>query len=228
MSSSGPPELKRFAVVLRVCLFGILLVGVAVMTGVLYLGVYHGFSLQAIEETILSWGAWGVLASIGLMILHSFVPFPAEFLAIANGMLFGPFWGTVITWIGAMLGAVLAFGVARVLGRPFVETMVARKNWHILDKWTATRGWQVLLLSRFIPVIAFNLINYAAGLTRISWWTFVWATGIGILPLTTLMVVMGDYMEDLAWEMWILLGAGGLILWFVFRRKFQLLRGLKS
>ena len=228
MSSSGPPELKRFAVVLRVCLFGILLVGVAVMTGALYLGVYHGFSLQAIEETILSWGAWGVLASIGLMILHSFVPFPAEFLAIANGMFFGPFWGTVITWIGAMLGAVLAFGVARVLGRPFVETMVARKNWHILDKWTATRGWQVLLLSRFIPVIAFNLINYAAGLTRISWWTFVWATGIGILPLTTLMVVMGDYMEALAWEMWILLGAGGLILWFVFRRKFQLLRGLKS
>ena len=71
MSSSGPPELKRFAVVLRVCLFGILLVGVAVMTGALYLGAYHGFSLQAIEETILSWGAWGVLASIGLMILHS-------------------------------------------------------------------------------------------------------------------------------------------------------------
>lgn len=228
MSSSGPPELKRFAVVLRVCLFGILLVGVAVMTGALYLGVYHGFSLQAIKETILSWGAWGVLASIGLMILHSFVPFPAEFLAIANGMFFGPFWGTVITWIGAMLGAVLAFGVARVLGRPFVETMVARKNWHILDEWTATSGWQVLLLSRFIPVIAFNLINYAAGLTRISWWTFVWATGIGILPLTTLMVVMGDYMEAMAWEMWILLGAGGLILWFVFRRKFQLLRGLKS
>ena len=228
MSSSGPPELKRFAVVLRVCLFGILLVGVAVMTGALYLGVYHGFSLQAIKETILSWGAWGVLASIGLMILHSFVPFPAEFLAIANGMFFGPFWGTVITWIGAMLGAVLAFGVARVLGRPFVETMVARKNWHILDEWTATSGWQVLLLSRFIPVIAFNLINYAAGLTRISWWTFVWATGIGILPLTTLMVVMGDYMEAMAWEMCILLGAGGLLLWFVFRRKFQLLRGLKS
>ena len=150
MSSSGPPELKRFAVVLRVCLFGILLVGVAVMTGALYLGVYHGFSLQAIKETILSWGAWGVLASIGLMILHSFVPFPAEFLAIANGMFFGPFWGTVITWIGAMLGAVLAFGVARVLGRPFVETMVARKNWHILDEWTATSGWQVLLLSRFM------------------------------------------------------------------------------
>ena len=40
-----------------------------------------------------------------LMVLHSFVPFPAEFVAMANGMLYGPIWGTVITWSGAMLGA---------------------------------------------------------------------------------------------------------------------------
>jgi len=39
-------------------------------------------------------------------------------------------------------------------------------------------------------VISFNLINYAAGLTTISWWTFTWATALGILPLTCLMVLM--------------------------------------
>ncbi len=158
---------------------------------------------------------------MGLMILHSFVPFPAEFLAIANGMVYGPIWGTVVTWSGAMMGAFLAFGLAKALGRPFVEAMVAKKNWYVLDEWAAARGGRLVLISRFIPVIAFNLINYAAGLTRISWWTFAWATGIGILPLTTLMVVMGDRIETLAWEMWLLLGAGALILWFVFRHKFQ-------
>ena len=42
------------------------------------------------------------------MVLHSFIPFPAEFLAIANGMVFGPVLGTVITWSGAMAGALLA------------------------------------------------------------------------------------------------------------------------
>ncbi|MEE8392980.1 MAG: redoxin family protein, partial [Rhodospirillales bacterium] len=45
-------------------------------------------------------GAWGVGASIGIMVLHSFVPFPAELVAFANGMIYGPFWGTVITWTG--------------------------------------------------------------------------------------------------------------------------------
>ena len=39
----------------------------------------------------------------------------------------------------------------------------------ILGLWIAAGWplWQVVLVARFIPVIAFNLINYAAGLTRI-------------------------------------------------------------
>ena len=201
-------------------LLGLVLLVVALITGALYLGVPDSFSVQAFEETIQGWGAWGVLGSMGLMILHSFVPFPAEFLAIANGMVYGSIWGTVVTWIGAMMGAFLAFGLARALGRPFVDIMVAKKNWYVLDEWAAARGGRLVLISRFIPVIAFNLINYAAGLTRISWWTFAWATGIGILPLTTLMVVMGDRIETLAWEVWLLVGVGALVLWFVFRHKF--------
>ena len=51
-----------------------------------------------------------------------------------------------------------------------------------------------LLIGRLIPLIAFNLINYAAALTEISWWTFLWATGTGILPLTILLNVVGDQM----------------------------------
>jgi uncharacterized membrane protein YdjX (TVP38/TMEM64 family) len=62
-------------------------------------------SVEAVEQEIRSWGMWGIAASILLMVLHSFVPFPAEFVAMANGMLYGPVWGTLITWTGAMLGA---------------------------------------------------------------------------------------------------------------------------
>ncbi|MCL4802120.1 MAG: VTT domain-containing protein, partial [Burkholderiales bacterium] len=72
----------------------------------------------SLAETIRSWGRWGVAASIGLMIAHSFVPFPAEVVALANGMVYGAFWGTVVTWIGAMLGASAAFAVGRARGRP--------------------------------------------------------------------------------------------------------------
>jgi uncharacterized membrane protein YdjX (TVP38/TMEM64 family) len=139
-------------------------------------------SVRAFEDVILSWGHWGVLASIGLMVLHSFVPFPAELVALANGMLYGPFWGTAITWVGAMLGAFLAFGLARAFGRPFVETVVARRDWRTLDDWAGQHAAQMVFLARFVPIISFNLINYAAGLTKISWWTFGWTTGVVLRP----------------------------------------------
>jgi uncharacterized membrane protein YdjX (TVP38/TMEM64 family) len=193
-----------------------------------------GFELSAsaVEELILSWGIWGVAGSILLMVLHSFVPFPAEMVAIANGMLYGPIWGTVITWTGAMLGAYLAFGLARWLGRPFVRSVVAERHHEAIDRWAVRQGAGALLLSRFVPVISFNLINYAAGLTAISWWSFTWATGIGILPLTFLMVVMGDRLwsgEAGAW-LWLLAAAlaAGLLWWALVARHRRVTRRVAS
>lgn len=211
----------RLAPIPRWMLVVVTVVAVALMATGLAATWEGDLSVQTIEETILAWGSWGVIASIALMVLHSFVPFPAEFVAFANGMVYGPLWGTVITWTGAMLGAFAAFGLARAFGRPFVAHMVARKNWQVLDEWTARRGGDMVLVSRFIPVISFNLINYAAGLTRISWWTFAWATGVGILPLTTVMVVMGHRIESLSLEAWLALGIGALALWWLVRRQLR-------
>lgn len=172
-------------------------------------------SLSGCMEFIRSAGHWGVAASIGLMVLHSFVPFPAELVAIANGMIFGPVWGTVFTWVGAMLGAFLAFGLSRLFGRPFVRKALSTESVEKVDHWLAIYGPGALFFSRFIPIIAFNLINYAAGLTRISWWTFAWMTGLGILPLTTLMVMMGDQIDKLPWKMWLVLLSAGLLMWWL-------------
>jgi uncharacterized membrane protein YdjX (TVP38/TMEM64 family) len=55
----------------------------------------------------------------------------------------------------------------------------------------------------------------------LSWWQFLWTTGVGILPLTILMVVMGDNIESLGWESWLLLFVGGLGLWFLVRPKLK-------
>ena len=196
---------------------GLALAAVAALTAAA-LGSDLGFAPLAIEDAIRAWGAWSVGASIALMVLHSFIPFPAEFLAIANGMVFGPWWGTVITWFGAMLGAAMAFALSRWLGRPFIAKVIAQRNWQTLDRWAAEDGVYVVLVSRFIPLIAFNLINYAAGLSRISWWTFLWTTGVGILPLTVLMVAMGHSIDTFGWGSWGLLLIGAVIVWALLRR----------
>ncbi|MFQ6022254.1 MAG: TVP38/TMEM64 family protein [Acidiferrobacterales bacterium] len=228
MVSTKPSKYLLIALVVgaifTAVVLGVVLVG-GLTEGTDWYRWWPHISMADIKRFVKSSGHWGVGASISLMVLHSFVPFPAELVAIANGMIYGPIWGTVITWIGAMLGAFLAFGLSRKIGRPFVRRMLTNKRVRKVDDWLARYGAGALLFSRFIPVIAFNLINYAAGLTKISWWTFGWMTGVGILPLTTLMVVMGDQIETLSWQVWLLLLAAGLVLWLITHRLVQRSRG---
>ena len=116
-----------------------------------------------LPDTIREWGWMGAAAIIGLMIVHCFIPFPAEFVALAAGSIYGPVLGTTLTWTGAMIGASISFGLTRFLGQPFVEWVLPEKQKKQLDLWTEDQGAFTLLVSRFIPLIAFNLINYAAG-----------------------------------------------------------------
>jgi uncharacterized membrane protein YdjX (TVP38/TMEM64 family) len=178
-------------------------------------------SVDAAVLRIRDWGAWGVAGSIGLMIAHSFLPFPAEIIACANGIVYGAFWGAVITWVGAMLGASSAFALVRWLGRPFVERMVPLRDWERMSLWSRERGGAMLLAARLMPLIAFNLINYVAALTGISWWTFLWATALGILPLTVLLSILGDRMLTMPMWAWVLLGALALASWVVLHRRWR-------
>ena len=70
------------------------------------------------EAMIEAAGPWAPLIAIGAMIVVSFLPLPAETVAIANGMVFGRAEGFVLTWIGAMIAAMLAFVLARSVLRP--------------------------------------------------------------------------------------------------------------
>ena len=203
----------------------LLLLLIAIITAVILTGNMASWVewLQSTPQAIREMGWMGQLAIIGLMILHCFVPFPAEFVAVTAGSIYGPILGTVLTWSGAMIGALISFGLTRLLGQPFISWVLPEKQKNLLDQWTHDQGAITLLVSRFIPVIAFNLINVAAGLTRISWWTFIWTTGIGILPLTALMVYMGSQMKELSWPMLLLVSAACIalmaILHWVMRRK---------
>lgn len=189
----------------------------AVLVAVVGLGTLLAFSeigtsldVQTLTARIRGFGAWGDAAVVGLMVLHCFVPFPAEILAICAGAVYGPIRGTVLVWIGAMIGASLSFALSRWLGRSFVDALLGPKGQAQLADWTASQGASTLLICRFIPIIAFNMVNYGAGLTRVSWVTFLWTTGIGILPLTALMVWMGAKMVDLTWPWLLAVSAAGI------------------
>jgi uncharacterized membrane protein YdjX (TVP38/TMEM64 family) len=214
---AAPPDRVRQAAWRKIAGFCVLL---GVLVGGTFLVILAGqrvgtVSGEAVAAYVKSWGIWGHFGLVGLMVVHSFVPFPAELVAIAAGMCFGAVWGTILTWIGAMVGALLAFGLSRKLGRPFVADLLAPKQMARIDNWSSATGISALIVVRLIPVIAFNLVNYAAGITRVSWWRFTWTTALGILPMTVLMAVLGEQMREPTLSDWLMLLAAGVLILLV-------------
>jgi len=170
------------------------------------------FSAEGLRALMEQAGLWAPLASVGLMAAHSFLPFPAEIIAVANGIVFGPWIGVAVTWVGAMLGATLSYEVARGLGPAARARFVPSRYRTRLDAFSINIGIAPLLVSRMLPIVSFNLINYAAGLAGVPRWTFLWTTGLGILPLTILSVVLGSQALELPVYAWIIAIAALLVL----------------
>lgn len=140
-------------------------------------------SIEQMKEKVNALGVWGPIVMIVLMVVHSVTFIPSEVIMIANFVLFGPFLGLIYTWIGSMLGAYLSFYLARIFGRVIVEKFVSDRLLHRFDQFVNRHGARGLLGLRLIPLISFNALNYAAGFTNLSLWTFTWTTGLGILPI---------------------------------------------
>ena len=125
------------------------------------------------------------------------LPIPAEAPAMANGMLFGPVVGSLITWIGAMAGAWISYEVARAWGRAAAERMVSKAGLDRVDQLVEGAGWWGLLLLRFIPVVAFTALNWGSGMCLIPRWRFLWTTAIGIAPGAIIFTSSGAGLEAL-------------------------------
>src|SRR5215472_521634 len=106
---------------------------------------------------------------------------PGSILTLAGGALFGPVWGTLWNLIGATLGATAAFLLARTAARGWVARHVGGRLRRLVEGVTA-EGWRFVALMRLVPLVPFNLLNYALGLTGISLPAYVLTSAICMLP----------------------------------------------
>ena len=136
---------------------------------------------------------FGALAPIIYIILFTFVPltlFPDAILAIAAGLVFGIVPGFLYTMVGALSGGSLAFFISRKLGK---EWMAKKLGTHgNLQNKIETHGFWIILFMRFIPLIPFDVISYAAGASGVKYREFFWATLLGIVPGVVILVSIGD------------------------------------
>ncbi|HZY66581.1 MAG: VTT domain-containing protein [Actinomycetota bacterium] len=149
-----------------------------------------------IRAAIQSYGPLAPLASVALILLHMVIPFPAELMALANGLAFGFWGGLAVSWSGFMLSALVMYGAGSLWGRPLLVRVVPRRQRERLDGWLAREGVFPLLAVRLVPLVPFNTVCLAAGVIRAPFWTYAWTTGVGILPLGILLTLFGSRLGE--------------------------------
>ncbi len=160
------------------------------------------FNLQALLQNALLWvkglGTTGVIAFILLYNLATVLFIPGSLLTLGGGALYGLLWGSVYVIIAATLGATVAFLIGRYLARGWVTRQIQNHpKFQVIDCAVAKAGFKIVLLTRLSPVFPFNLLNYAFGVTCISFKNYMLGS-LGMIPSTVLYVYLGALAGDIA------------------------------
>jgi uncharacterized membrane protein YdjX (TVP38/TMEM64 family) len=163
-------------------MFPRLLLGLAILAGGLWLALNRDqLDPAVVEGAIRNLGIWGPVAHVALFALGTILFVPGAFFGLAGGVLFGPFWGTILNLTGATLGATAAFLVARYVAADWVRRKAGARLERLI-KGVEAEGWRFVAFTRLVPLIPFNLLNYALGLTRIPVVAYTLASFICMAP----------------------------------------------
>ena len=111
----------------------------------------------------------GMFLFIGIMAIQGLlVPIPSEIVLLATGMIWGWALGGFMGVIGSMAAALLCFYVSKKGGRPLAKKFVGENAIDMADDLIQKYGIKVIIISRFIPFISFDVISYASGLVDID------------------------------------------------------------
>jgi uncharacterized membrane protein YdjX (TVP38/TMEM64 family) len=177
---------------------------IIILTIVIFL-IYKTFIADITAQSIRDWiTKFGTLAPIAYILVWVILPvffFPVPILALAGGLSFGLWTGTLYTLIGAAFNSSLMFWLAKILAKDMVnkylEEKMPKKWW---DKFMGAEGKEsflIVFICRLIPAMPYNVINYASGLTNIPFTKYTVATIIGILPGTVIFLNVGDKILDI-------------------------------
>jgi len=165
---------------------------IAVVAGVQLSGAAQYLQQDKLQALIASYGALAPAIYILIYALAPVLFLPGLPITIVGGIVFGPFWGVVYTIAGSTIGASLAFLVARYVARDWIASKLTGPKWEKLDSEVARHGWKVVAFTRLIPAFPFNLLNYAFGLTKISFVQYVVTSFICMLPACIAFIVFSS------------------------------------
>ncbi|NTV31774.1 MAG: TVP38/TMEM64 family protein [Deltaproteobacteria bacterium] len=124
-------------------------------------------------------GIWAPVAFILIYAVGVCLFVPGTLITAIGAAIFGPYWGFLYVWVGAMIGASTAFFVGRSLGREFAASLVGDRLGKY-DEAIERNGFATVLYLRLV-YFPFTPMNFGMGLTRVRFRDYFFGTGLGII-----------------------------------------------
>jgi uncharacterized membrane protein YdjX (TVP38/TMEM64 family) len=156
-------------------------------------GIIHGLlstdlsaaeKIKLLQESFERLGAAAPLAYVAIVTCEVVLaPLPGAMLYAPGGIIFGGFWGGLLSLTGNVLGAGLACQIMRTLGRPYLERVMDRGSVRKYESRLVRRGVWIVFLLRVNPLTSSDFVSYAAGATTMPLWKVMFGTFLGMAPL---------------------------------------------
>jgi uncharacterized membrane protein YdjX (TVP38/TMEM64 family) len=175
---------------------------ILVFAAIMYFMYAYGWvdlftDMQRLIRFTAEYRTYSVCIFIGLQALQVvFAPIPGEVTGFAGGIIFGTFWGIVYSTIGLTLGSWIAFTLAKVLGRPLVESVVSPETIQKYDYVMKHKGLFLALLLFMIPGFPKDYLCYLLGLGHMGHGAFLIVVIFGRLLGTSLLTLGGAFFRD--------------------------------
>jgi uncharacterized membrane protein YdjX (TVP38/TMEM64 family) len=185
----------------RIVVFGIFVLFIIV---VLVLRLHDYISLEFLQQKahdlhhFVQMHYWqSIIAYLIIFIMSTVALLPSTAaLTIAGGFLFGTWWGTVYTIIGATSGSLASFFLMRYIFYQWVQRRFATQLAYF-NREMRQYGARYLLIMQLLPFTPTDIINIIAGIMPLSWWTYAWTTALGIVPGTLIYTWAGQQLHSL-------------------------------
>lgn len=175
-------------------------------------------NIQTISGFIDKAGLWAPAVYILIYAVGVCLFLPGTLLTGIGAAIFGPYWGFLYVWIGAMIGSSGAFFIGRTLGREFAASLIGDKL-KKYDDAIERNGFAAVLYLRLV-YFPFTPMNFGMGLTKVRFSDYFFGTGLGIIVGTFIFTFFIGTLKEVwtsgNWEELISLRVFGSIALFVF------------
>ncbi|MEK6885363.1 MAG: TVP38/TMEM64 family protein [Nanoarchaeota archaeon] len=176
-----------------------LLIIIILFSFIIHSFAQHNFDLNNLKDYINSFGIWTPLILLLIIIITSSIGLIFSIPVAIAALLLGIYGAFFISIIGLTIGAAISFIIARYLGRDYLEKKYIHKIKKLdeYDKKLQKNGFLVIFYLRLISLVPYELINIFAGLSRVKFSTFIFATLLGIIPGTMITIYLVDSTKNL-------------------------------